>query len=217
MLLRQLKFLGVLATVRLSSTDKLHHNVNIAKRWWTAWIWDWRQSDRRSEASEAKWHMLKIGFKAGNVSTLIHRRGQRGHGPSRFLAHFVTWCFREAVSQTKYCCSLKVKRFGPKKNFGLATPLLSSTSDELLSLSCFCSAKCLQLFNSMQVVPRLLCHSGAYLWLLQYPLTGIWKMPRPTSPQAYFEDWRWLWWPYVTRRENFQRIFSVPCSWGIFP
>ena len=45
-------------------------------------------------------------------------RSQRGHAPQNFQhtisSHFVLW---EAVSQTKCCCSPKVK------NFGLATPL----------------------------------------------------------------------------------------------
>ena len=39
---------------------------------------------------------------------------------ARNSAH-VLW---DAVSQTKYCCSLKVKRFGLPQNFGLATPLV---------------------------------------------------------------------------------------------
>jgi len=43
----------------------------------------------------------------------------RSHKISGISCHFVLW---ETMSQTKYCCSLEVKRFSPK-NFGLATPL----------------------------------------------------------------------------------------------
>jgi len=39
---------------------------------------------------------------------------------SSISCHFVL-C--EVLTQTKYCCSLKVKRFGLQKHFGLATPL----------------------------------------------------------------------------------------------
>jgi len=53
-------------------------------------------------------------------------RGPRGpcHQIFRISSHFVLW---QAVSQTKYCCSPKIKHLGPSKippNFGLATPLL---------------------------------------------------------------------------------------------
>jgi len=45
-------------------------------------------------------------------------KGVARGGPSPQIAsisgHYVLW---EAVSQTKYCCSLKVKRFGPPKHW----------------------------------------------------------------------------------------------------
>jgi len=51
-----------------------------------------------------------------------YRRSHGDHAPqiSSISCYFV---LREAVSQTKYCCSLKVKRFDPPKLFGLATQL----------------------------------------------------------------------------------------------
>ena len=55
----------------------------------------------------------------------VHRRSQGiqgGHAPpqiSSIPCHFALW---EAVSQTTYCCSLKVKRFSSSKTFGQATP-----------------------------------------------------------------------------------------------
>jgi len=50
----------------------------------------------------------------------LHRRSQRGRGPwplqiFRISSHFV---LSEAVSQTKYCCSPKIKHFDPSKNLG---------------------------------------------------------------------------------------------------
>ena len=57
-------------------------------------------------------------WNTGHLATLLtHRRSQEGHGPQIFLAYcgFVLW---DAVSQTKYCCSLKVKVFWPPKILG---------------------------------------------------------------------------------------------------
>jgi len=42
---------------------------------------------------------------------------------SSISCRFVLW---DAVSRTKYCCSLEVKIFGPSQNFGLATLLLAA-------------------------------------------------------------------------------------------
>jgi len=44
---------------------------------------------------------------------------------------------RDAVFQTKYCCSLKLKIFGPFKNLGLATLLVVTNHLRKLSLTCF--------------------------------------------------------------------------------
>jgi len=59
-----------------------------------------------------------------NFNYFVHRCSQGGHVPqiSSILCHFVLW---DAVSQTKYYCSLKVKTFGIQ-NFGLATLLILS-------------------------------------------------------------------------------------------
>ena len=46
------------------------------------------------------------------VATCLHTHSQRWPCPQKFLAYLVILCFWEAVSQTKYCCSLKVKKFG---------------------------------------------------------------------------------------------------------
>jgi len=57
-----------------------------------------------------------------HVSTRI-ARGANGAMPpkiSTISCHFALW---EAVSQTKYCCSLKLKRFSLPQNFGRAKPL----------------------------------------------------------------------------------------------
>jgi len=47
-------------------------------------------------------------------------RGAKGTQILSISSHFVFW---ESASQTKYCCSPKIKHFGPPKFFGLATPL----------------------------------------------------------------------------------------------
>jgi len=48
-------------------------------------------------------------------------------GPCRPPKNSGKYCFvlREAVSQTKYCCSLEVKIFGPSQSFGTITSLVS--------------------------------------------------------------------------------------------
>ena len=45
-------------------------------------------------------------------------------------SHFVLW---EVVSQTKYCCSLKIKHFAPQ-DFRLATPLLKGSCLKLIKM-----------------------------------------------------------------------------------
>jgi len=45
-------------------------------------------------------------------------RGPKRAIPPKVLAYLVTFFLWEAVHQTKYCCSLKVKRFSPKKCTG---------------------------------------------------------------------------------------------------
>ena len=63
-------------------------------------------------------------FQFGNDSAVIGvTRGERGH--AHFKISGISCCFvlREAVSHTKYCCSLKIKSFGPTSNFGLVKPL----------------------------------------------------------------------------------------------
>jgi len=70
------------------------------------------------------------------------------HDPQiyRISNHFVLW---EAVSQTKYCCSPKIKRFCPlpsclhTKNFGLATPLFNYVqyTSDLLHLYKHCCSQ----------------------------------------------------------------------------
>ena len=62
----------------------------------------------------------------------MSRQGEGGHAPQNNFSmscHFVLW---KAVSRTKYCCSLKVEVFAPKK-FGLATLLLVTT---LIQMAC---------------------------------------------------------------------------------
>jgi len=56
--------------------------------------------------------------------------GPRAHASQivSISSHFVLW---EAVSQTKYCCSSKIKHFGPQKNFGLATPLSQTNRSQM--------------------------------------------------------------------------------------
>jgi len=77
----------------------------------------------------------------------IHRRtqGEPGAMPPHIFSissHFVLW---EAASQTKYCCSPKIKNFvppkffGPLQNFGLAAPLYLSNASLLYSLACLSS------------------------------------------------------------------------------
>jgi len=58
---------------------------------------------------------------------VVARRGKMGHvAPvSSISCRFV---LQEVVQHTKYCCSLKVKVFGPSQNFGLATPLFQASA-----------------------------------------------------------------------------------------
>ena len=67
-------------------------------------------------------------------------RGGRGPWPHKIFgishSHFVLW---EAVSQTKYCCSPKIKRFGPPKILGwlrhCVTPSWNNRSELLVVCS----------------------------------------------------------------------------------
>jgi len=63
--------------------------------------------------------------------------GQRGHAllVSSISCRFV---LREVVSQSKDCCSLEVKMFGPSQIFGFATSLFTVASPCFLLTAVFC-------------------------------------------------------------------------------
>jgi len=54
------------------------------------------------------------------LSTGVGAAKRHAHQMSSISCHFALW---EVLSQTKYCCLLKVKIFGPDKIFRLATLL----------------------------------------------------------------------------------------------
>jgi len=44
-----------------------------------------------------------------------HSRSQGGHAPQNFLKYLVILCFEKWRPKQKYCCSRKIKHFGPHK------------------------------------------------------------------------------------------------------
>jgi len=94
-----------------------------------------RSSDRKKSLAISK-RMQQYFERKSYCASIGVARGPWPPKSCSISSHFVLW---EAVSQTKYRCSLKVKIFVPKKDFGLATPLRGSKAvftrgfDELLN------------------------------------------------------------------------------------
>jgi len=65
-----------------------------------------------------------------STSLISVARGWRGHNPLNISSKTCRFVLRNAVSQTKYCCSLKFKKFAhtPKLWAGYATASLSVVS-----------------------------------------------------------------------------------------
>ena len=130
----------------ISKTFCCHGNSFTIRGFLCSVLFNWRHRLNEERTVWAK-PVARIGIAAGGEC-------QRSHAPQifRILSHFVLW---EAVPQTKYCCSPKIKHSPHQKNLGCFVPATSLSTcwfilkwKLLMSSSCAFAVAARRLFRS---------------------------------------------------------------------